>query len=338
MDIVVVGAGSWGTALACVLCENQHQVTLWGRDEAQLAEMAAQRENRRYLPGLRLPESLRFSSDLSATVRALPTDIPSLVVAVVPTHTMRQVFAEVAADLPAQAVIVSASKGIENDSLLTMDQVLQQVLPPVLHDRIAVLSGPSFAKETIEKHPTAVVAAAKQRQIAELVQRAFQVGTFRVYTSDDVVGAEVGGAVKNVIAIACGIADGLGFGHNTRAAVITRGLAEISRLGVRLGCNPLTLAGLAGMGDLVLTCNGPQSRNRQAGLLFAQGKSLAEVQTAMRQVAEGIRTTRSVHDLAAKVGVEMPISAAIYRVLYENQPVGQVMSDLLGRPPRHELG
>ena len=338
MDIVVVGAGSWGTALACVLCENQHQVTLWGRDEAQLAEMAAQRENRRYLPGLRLPESLRFSSDLSAAIRALPTDVPSLVVAVVPTHTMRQVFAEVAADLPAQAVIVSASKGIENDSLLTMDQVLQQVLPPVLHDRIAVLSGPSFAKETIEKHPTAVVAAAKQRQIAELVQRAFQVGTFRVYTSDDVVGAEVGGAVKNVIAIACGIADGLGFGHNTRAAVITRGLAEISRLGVRLGCNPLTLAGLAGMGDLVLTCNGPQSRNRQAGLLFAQGKSLAEVQTAMRQVAEGIRTTRSVHDLAAKVGVEMPISAAIYRVLYENQPVGQVMSDLLGRPPRHELG
>ena len=316
MDIVVVGAGSWGTALACVLCENQHQVTLWGRDVAQLAEMAAQRENRRYLPGLRLPESLRFSSDLSAAIRALPTDVPSLVVAVVPTHTMRQVFAEIAADLPAQAVIVTASKGIENDSLLTMDQVLQQVLPPVLHDRIAVLSGPSFAKETIEKHPTAVVAAAKQRQIAELVQRAFQVGTFRVYTSDDVVGAEVGGAVKNVIAIACGIADGLGFGHNTRAAVITRGLAEISRLGVRLGCNPLTLA----------------------GLLFAQGKSLAEVQPAMRQIAEGIRTTRSVHDLAAKVGVEMPISAAIYRVLYENQPVGQVMSDLLGRPPRHELG
>ena len=305
---------------------------------AQLAEMAAQRENRRYLPGLRLPESLRFSSDLSAAIRALPTDVPSLVVAVVPTHTMRQVFAEIAADMPAQAVIVTASNGIANDSLRNMDQVLQQVLPPVLHDRIAVLSGPSFAKETIEKHPTAVVAAAKQRQIAELVQRAFQVGTFRVYTSDDVVGAEVGGAVKNVIAIACGIADGLGFGHNTRAAVITRGLAEISRLGVRLGCNPLTLAGLAGMGDLVLTCNGPQSRNRQAGLLFAQGKSLAEVQTAMRQVAEGIRTTRSVHDLAAKVGVEMPISAAIYRVLYENQPVGQVMSDLLGRPPRHELG
>jgi len=338
MDIVVVGAGSWGTALACVLCENQHRVTLWGRDVAQLAELAELHENRRYLPGLKLPASLAFTSDLKAAVRALPQDVPSMVVAVVPTHTMRQVFSEIAADLPAQAIIVTASKGIENESLLTMDHVLQQVLPSVLHDRIAVLSGPSFAKETIEKHPTAVVAAAKQRAIAEAVQRAFQVGTFRVYTSDDVVGAEVGGAVKNVIAIACGIADGLGFGHNTRAAVITRGLAEISRLGVRLGCNPLTLAGLAGMGDLVLTCNGPQSRNRQAGLLFAQGKSLTEVQAEMRQIAEGIRTTRSVRDLAAKVGVEMPISGAIYRVLYENQPVGQVMSDLLGRPPRHELG
>jgi glycerol-3-phosphate dehydrogenase (NAD(P)+) len=271
-------------------------------------------------------------------VLALPKDAPSLVVAVVPTHTMRQVFSEIASDLPPQVILVTASKGIENESLLTMDQVLQQVLPSTLHDRIAVLSGPSFAKETIEKHPTAVVAAAKQRAIAEAVQRAFQVGTFRVYTSDDVIGAEIGGAVKNVIAIACGIADGLGFGHNTRAAVITRGLAEITRLGVRLGCNPLTLAGLAGMGDLVLTCNGPLSRNRQAGLLFAQGKNLTEVQTEMRQIAEGIRTTRSVRDLSMKVSVEMPISAAIYRVLYENQPVGQVMSDLLGRPPRHELG
>lgn len=338
MDIVVVGAGSWGTALACVLCENQHRVTLWGRDSAQMAEMAATRENRRYLPGLRLPENLQFSSDLLGSIGALPTDQPSMTVAVVPTHTMRQVFAELAPALPNQNIVVTASKGIENESLLTMDAVLAQVLPSQLHDRIAVLSGPSFAKETIEKHPTAVVAAARQRAIAEAVQRAFQVGTFRVYTSDDVVGAEIGGAVKNVIAIACGMADGLGFGHNTRAAVITRGLAEISRLGVRLGCNPLTLAGLAGMGDLVLTCNGPQSRNRQAGLLFAQGKALAQVQAEMKQVAEGIRTTRSVRDLSVKVGVEMPISAAIYRVLYENQPVGQVMSDLLGRPPRHELG
>lgn len=338
MDIVVVGAGSWGTALACVLSENQHRVTLWGRDAAQMAELGAARENRRYLPGLRLPDSLDFSSDLSAAFRALPKQETCLVVAVTPTHTMRQVFSAVADDLPPSAVIVSASKGIENDTLLTMDQVLRQVLPSEFAERIAVISGPSFAKETIEKHPTAVVVVAHNRKIAEEVQRAFQVGYFRVYTSDDVVGVEIGGAVKNVIAIACGIADGLGFGNNTRAAAITRGLAEITRLGVRLGCNPLTLAGLAGMGDLVLTCMGPLSRNRQAGLLFAQGKTLSQVQTEMKQVAEGIRTVRSVRDLAARVSVEMPISAAMYRVLYEDQPVGQVMSDLLGRPPRHELG
>jgi glycerol-3-phosphate dehydrogenase (NAD(P)+) len=313
-------------------------VTLWGRDAAQVAEMTALRENRRYLPGVRLPETLRVTADLAAALRALPTSEPSLVVAVVPSHTMRQVFSEVAPLLPAQALVVAASKGIENETLATMVEVLQQVLPPALHERIAVLSGPSFAGETAHGHPTAVVVAAKARAVAEEVQRAFQVSTFRVYTSDDVTGVEIGGAVKNVIALACGMADGLGFGHNTRAAVITRGLAEISRLGVRLGANPLTLAGLAGMGDLVLTCNGPQSRNRTAGVMLGQGKTLSQVLAEMKQVAEGIKTTRSVRDLAARVGVEMPISAAIYKVLYEDHPVGQVMTDLLGRPPRHELG
>lgn len=338
MDIVVAGAGSWGTALGCVLGQNQHRVTLWGRDPEQIAEMTAAHENRRYLPGIRLPEGLRFSHDLAAALAALPRDTPSMVVAVVPSHTMRQVFGQVAAHIPPQALLVTASKGIENETQATMVEVLQQVLPPSLQDRIAVLSGPSFAGETARSHPTAVVVAASARRIAEEVQRAFQVGTFRVYTSDDVVGVEIGGAVKNVIALACGMADGLGFGHNTRAAAITRGLAEISRLGVRLGANPLTFAGLAGMGDLVLTCNGPQSRNRTAGLMLGQGKTLAQVLTEMKQVAEGIKTTRSVHELAARIGVEMPISAAIYKVLYEDHPVGQVMTDLLGRPPRHELG
>ena len=183
-----------------------------------------------------------------------------------------------------------------------------------------------------------MVVAAAARAVAEEVHFFFQVGTFRVYTSDDVTGVEIGGAVKNVIALACGMADGLGFGHNTRAAVITRGLAEISRLGARLGANPLTFAGLAGMGDLVLTCNGPQSRNRTAGVMLGQGKTLTQVLSEMQQVAEGIKTTRSVRDLAVRIGVEMPISAAIYKVLYEDHPVGQVMTDLLGRPPRHELG
>jgi len=338
MDIVVAGAGSWGTALSCVLGQNQHRVTLWGRDAEQAAEMTALRENRRYLPGIKLPAGLRFTADLGAALRQLPTDSPSMLVAVVPSHTMRQVIGEVGSLIPPQALVVTASKGIENQTQATMVEVLQQVLPPPLAKRIAVLSGPSFARETTEGHPTAVVAAAAVRSVAEEVQRAFQAGTFRVYTSDDVMGVEIGGAVKNVIALACGIADGLGFGHNTRAAAITRGLAEISRLAVRLGGNPLTLAGLAGLGDLVLTCTGPQSRNRTAGVMLGQGKTLQQVLTEMKQVAEGIKTTRSVRELAVRVGVEMPISSAIYKVLYEDHPVGQVMTDLLGRPPRHELG
>jgi len=338
MDVVVIGAGSWGTALACVLTQNQHRVTLWGRDAEQLADMARTGENRRYLPGLKLPPGLAFAADLHAALRALPQGEPSLVVSVVPSHTMREVMLSVADVLPAQALVVTASKGIENQTLCTMMDVLHQTLPSHLRERAAVLSGPSFARETAEGQPTAVVVAAPTRPVAEQVQQAFQVATFRVYTSDDVIGVEIGGAVKNVIALACGMAEGLGFGFNTRAALITRGLAEISRLGSRMGGNPLTLAGLAGMGDLVLTCNGPQSRNRTAGLLLGQGKTLEQALGEMKQVAEGIKTARSVHDLARRIGVEMPISEAIFRVLYEDRPVRQIMSDLLGRPPKHELG
>lgn len=339
MDVVVIGAGSWGTALSYVLCQNQHRVTLWGRSLDELAHMQAHRENRRYLPGLPLPSTLRCTSDLESALHSLPADQVSLVVAVVPSHTMRQVMSLAAPHLPPGAVVVTASKGIENESLCTMVDVLRQsIANRQKSPAIAVLSGPSFARETAEGQPTAVVVAAAERSIAELVQQAFQIGTFRVYTSDDTIGVEIGGAVKNVIALACGMAEGLGFGHNTRAALITRGLAEISRLGARLGANPLTLAGLAGMGDLVLTCNGPQSRNRYAGFLLGQGNSLSETLAKMQQIAEGIKTTRSVRDLSHRVGVEMPISEAIYRVLYEDRPVRQVMSDLLGRPPRHELG
>lgn len=338
MDAIVIGAGSWGTALACVLSQGGHRVTLWGRDGAQLTEMAQHQENTRYLPGLKLPSNLKFQADLPTGIAALPADMPSLIVSVVPSHTTRDVLATIRDLLPEPALIVTASKGIENESLSPMIEVMKQTLPGTMHSRLAVLSGPSFARETAEGQPTAVVAAAEQRSTAEQVQAAFQTGAFRVYTSDDVIGVEVGGAVKNVIALACGMAEGLGFGHNTRAALITRGLAEISRLAVRLGANPLTLAGLAGMGDLVLTCNGPQSRNRTCGLLLGQGKTLAQALSEMRQVAEGVKTTRSVHDLAARVGVEMPISQAIYRVLYQDRPVRQIMSDLLGRPPRPELG
>lgn len=342
-DVLVLGTGSWGTALACVLCQNHARVTLWGRDAAQVQAINDERENRRYLPGLKLPDPLFATSDLAAAVAGLRDDPqrPPLLVVVVPTHTIRGVLGAVAAALPPSTIVVSASKGIENDSLLTMDEVLRQVLPEPLLPRVAALSGPSFARETAEGQPTAVLIAARDIEVARTAQRAFQAaetGTFRVYTSDDIVGAEIGGAVKNVIAIACGVAEGLGFGANTRAALVTRGLAEIARLGARLGANPLTFLGLAGLGDLVLTCNGSQSRNRTVGLLLGRGMTLAEALAHMNQVAEGVRTTRSVHDLAQKLGVEMPISQAIFRVLYEDRPVRQIMSDLLGRPPKHELG
>lgn len=337
MDALVIGAGSWGTALACVLCKNQHNVTLWGRDAAQLDEIAQTRQNRRYLPGLLLPDNLRVAHSLPDSLAALPREQPSLLVCVVPSHTTRQVIGEIAPLLPPHALLVAASKGIENESLCTMVELLKQVVPAPLVPQITVLSGPSFARETAEGQPTAVVVAGESAAAAGQVQAAFQVGTFRVYTSTDVVGVEIGGAVKNVIAIACGMAEGLGFGHNTRAALITRGLAEISRLAVKCGAHPLTLAGLAGMGDLVLTCNGPQSRNRTCGLLLGQGKSLPQALAEMKQVAEGVKTARSVCDLARRMGVEMPISEAIYRVLYEDRPVRQIMSDLLGRPPRKEL-
>lgn len=339
MEIVVVGAGSWGSALATVLAGGGHGVALWGRDGAHLDDIDKTRENRRYLPGLRLPEGLRTAPrDLGEALGALPREGTSLIVAVVPSQTTRQVFSAVRDRIPPGAIVVSAAKGIENDSLQTMDEVLRQVLPEANQDRIAVLSGPSFARETAEGQPTAVVVASRSREVAEETQRAFQQGTFRVYTSEDVVGVEIGGAVKNVIAIACGMAEGMGFGHNTRAAIITRGLAEISRLAIRLGANPLTLAGLAGLGDLVLTCNGSASRNRTVGLEIGKGKTLTEVLSGMTQVAEGVRTARSLRDLSERLGVEMPISRAIYQVLYEDMPARRVMSDLLGRPPRPELG
>jgi glycerol-3-phosphate dehydrogenase (NAD(P)+) len=218
-----------------------------------------------------------------------------------------------------------------------MDEVLKAVLPGRVGSRLAFLSGPSFAKEVGLGLPTAVVMASRDRGVAERAAQLFQAERFRVYTSDDVPGVELGGALKNVMAIAAGVADGLGLGHNSRAALITRGLAEISRLAVRKGANPLTLAGLAGMGDLVLTCTGDQSRNRTVGMGLGKGKKLAEILAEMKQVAEGVKTTRSAHDLAQRLGVEMPITRTMYRVIYEDVPARDAVADLLGRAPKHEL-
>ncbi len=331
-DIAVLGAGSWGTALAKVLADNRHRVTLWGRDADHAREIERARENAKYLPGAKLADTLHATSDLAAAVRG-----KRYVVAVVPSHTTRQVMTEAGRAIDEDAIVVSASKGIENDSLETMDEVLKGALPGKLGTRLAFLSGPSFAKEVGRNLPTAVVMASRDRPSAEAAGALFRGERFRVYTSDDVTGVELGGALKNVMAIAAGMIDGMGLGHNTRAALITRGLAEITRLAVRKGANPLTLAGLAGMGDLILTCTGDLSRNRTVGFGLGQGKKLAEVLASMTQVAEGVKTTKSAHDLAVKVGVEMPITRVMYRVLYEDYSPKDAMHELMGRAPKHEL-
>ncbi len=332
-DVTVLGAGSWGTALAKVLADKGHAVTLWGRNPEHAAEIERARQNAKYLPGAALPATLRATADLRAAVERRP-----FVVSVVPSHTTRQVLTEAAAWLDPDAVVVSASKGIENESLETMDEVMKHTLPGRLGARIAFLSGPSFAKEVGRGLPTAVVVASHDRGSAEAVSELFRGERFRVYTSDDVTGVELGGALKNVVAIASGIVDGMGLGHNTRAALITRGLHEISKLAVRKGANPLTLAGLAGMGDLILTCTGDLSRNRTVGFGLGEGKRLADVLAGMTQIAEGVKTTKSAHDLSRKLGVEMPIMACVYQILYEDRSARDAVQDLMGRAPKHELG
>ncbi|MCU1279885.1 MAG: hypothetical protein JWM53_3431 [bacterium] len=332
MEIAVIGAGSWGTALAKVLGDRGHAVTLWARAPEHAAEIQDQRANAKYLPGAPLPSTLTATSDLEAAVRD-----KRFVVSVVPSHTVRDVLGRAAKAMTADAVVVSASKGIENESLATMDEVLKEILPGKIGSQLAFLSGPSFAKEVGAGLPTAVVMASRDRRIAVETAALFQGDRFRVYTSDDGPGVELGGALKNVMAIAAGVADGLGLGYNSRAALITRGLAEISRLAVRKAANPLTLAGLAGLGDLVLTCTGDLSRNRHVGIGLGRGQTLSEVLAGMSQVAEGVKTTKSAHDLAQRLGVEMPITDAIYRILYEDQPAREAVSALMGRAPKHEL-
>jgi glycerol-3-phosphate dehydrogenase (NAD(P)+) len=332
-DVAVLGAGSWGTALAKVLADKGHRVSLWGRNAEHAAAIESSRSNEKYLPGARLAPSLHATSDLRAAVAK-----KAYVVSVVPSHTTRQVLTDGVSAFDPDAIVISASKGIENQSLETMDEVMKHVLPGKLGARLAFLSGPSFAKEVGRDQPTAVVIASHDRRSAEQTGELFRGDRFRVYFSDDVTGVELGGALKNVMAIAAGILDGMGFGHNSRAALITRGLAEISRLAVRKGANPLTLAGLAGMGDLILTCTGDLSRNRTVGVGLGQGKKLAEVLAGMNQVAEGVKTTKSAYDLSRKLGVEMPITEVMYQILYEDRPTTDAIKDLMGRAPRHELG
>ena len=330
--IGVVGAGSWGTALADLLARKGYSVDLWVYEPEVIAQIEQARENRLYLPGFTLSDQLRPSGDLATVVGGKDT-----VLVVVPSHVMRGVAAQFADQIGADAILVSASKGIENKSHLTMSGVMMAVVPGLSEERVAVLSGPSFAKEVAADVPTAVSVASKHLNTAEQVQQVFSTTAFRVYTNDDVIGVELGGAVKNVIAIAAGVIDGLGLGLNTRAALITRGQTEIRRLGVKMGANPRTFTGLAGIGDLVLTCTGALSRNHSVGMKIGQGQRLDAVLSQMHMVAEGVRTAKSVYNLSRKLGVEMPICQAIYRVLYEGLPPDKALAQLMSRDLRYEL-
>ncbi|HEX5774111.1 MAG TPA: NAD(P)H-dependent glycerol-3-phosphate dehydrogenase [Geomobilimonas sp.] len=329
--IGVIGAGSWGTTLANLLAKKGHEVTLWAYEPELVEEMGRTGVNGLFLPGITLDPKLRYTKDLAEAARG-----KGMVLCVAPSQVVRKVIAQLLPSLATDAVIVSASKGIELETLLTVSQVYEELLPPEIYRNFAVISGPSFAREVALEMPTAVVAAAADDQVARRVQQAFSTPYFRLYTNRDVVGVELGGAIKNVIAIAAGISDGLGFGCNTRAALITRGLAEMSRLGRAMGAEAATFAGLAGMGDLVLTCTGDLSRNRTVGMELGKGRMLAKILGEMRMVAEGVKTTESAHALARRLGIDMPITAKVYEVLYEDKPARSAVIELMGRDLKAE--
>ncbi|MCA9629669.1 MAG: NAD(P)-dependent glycerol-3-phosphate dehydrogenase [Myxococcales bacterium] len=328
----VIGAGAWGTALALLLAGKGAPVALWTWQEAHAERMRVEGVNAEFLPGFPLPPSMRITSDLAEALRDA-----EVVLLVVPSDVFRGTLEQARDLIPARASLVTATKGIEQGSLMLMNEVIVDVLGAGAGARVGVLSGPSFAKEVAQGVPTNIVIAAHDPALAELLQQHFATARFRVYSSDDPVGVEVGGALKNVIAIATGACDGLGFGNNTRAALITRGLAELSRLAVAKQANPLTLAGLAGMGDLVLTCTGELSRNRTVGFELGRGRKLADVLSGLGHVAEGVKTARSTHDLAQRLGVELPICFEVYRVLYEDKSPHQAVEDVLTRPLKREL-
>jgi glycerol-3-phosphate dehydrogenase (NAD(P)+) len=327
----VVGGGSFGTCLAIVLAERGHDVLIWTRNEAVADGINRHHRNPRYLTEFRLPEGIRATASLEQALSGR-----EVVLSVLPSHAVREVWAKAGSFADPDAMIVSASKGIEVGTGKLVSQVLEEVLPPALAERLVVISGPSFAREIAERRPTALTVASKHEALAIAVQSLISSPLLRCYSNPDVVGVELGGALKNVIAIAVGIVDGLDLGLNARAAVITRGLAEINRLGAKLGANPLTFLGLSGIGDLVLTCTGELSRNRQVGVAIGHGKRLDDVLAGLHQVAEGVRTARSAHELARLHDVDMPITEEVYRVLYEGKDFRNAIRELLGRQLRSE--
>ncbi len=330
----VIGAGSWGTAIAGVLSKNGAETYLWGHHADHIESLKKDRQNKKYLPNFIFPINLKPTYDLELTVKNC-----GLICMVVPSHGFRQVFKKVLTYINRDVIIVSAVKGIENESLMTMTQLMKDELGKgsVDHDvDFSVLSGPSFAREVADNTPTAVTIGCKNLNLAQKLQKVFVTDTLRVYASSDIVGIEISAAFKNIIAIATGICDGLGYGSNTRAALITRGLAEITRFGMKMGAEPATFSGLSGLGDLILTCTGDLSRNRNVGLKLGKGINLNTILAEMDMVAEGVKTTLSGYNLAKKYQVDMPILEQIYKILYENKDCSTAVKDLLKRELKAE--
>ncbi|MFY9554251.1 MAG: NAD(P)H-dependent glycerol-3-phosphate dehydrogenase [Blastocatellia bacterium] len=327
--VAIIGAGSWGTALAMVAARNHHRVKLWAREPEVARELARTRKNPFYLSEFELPDNVRATTNLEDAIEGA-----DFVFLVVPSHAMREMVSRLRPFLKSEMILVSAAKGVENNTLMRMEEVIADTLEKSAP--YVALSGPSFAREVAEGDPTAIVAASSNREASELIQQALSSNVFRVYTNTDVAGVELGGAVKNVVAIAAGVVRGLGFGTNAVAAIITRGLAEMTRLALAQGARVETMAGLAGLGDLVLTCTGELSRNRYVGVELGRGRKLLDILGEMREVAEGVKTTKSIFELGRRTGIDMPITASIHALLYEDKPAVEAANELMGRPLKRE--
>jgi glycerol-3-phosphate dehydrogenase (NAD(P)+) len=330
-DVAIVGAGSWGTAFASVLAANHVDTVIWGRRKDTVEQINGQHRNEDYLPGVDLAPSLRATHDIEEALARAP-----VVVLGIPSHAFREKTREIAPLMARDAVLVSLTKGIERESLMRMSEVAAEAAE-VPSDRVAVLSGPNLAKEVARGLPGATVVACVDHARAQSLQQLFHAPTFRVYTNTDVCGVEIGGATKNVVAIAAGVADGLGYGENALAALVTRGLVEITRLGVKLGADPLTFAGLAGVGDLVATCLSKQSRNHHVGEELGKGRKLDDIIASMNMVAEGVKSCAGILEMAKRAGCDMPIAARVGKVLYEGADVKEMVDSLLTRDAEPEF-
>lgn len=331
-SIAVIGAGSWGTALAMVLADNQHEVRLWGHNPEQIKEINEHHTNKKYLPDILLPAGITGIASIEEALFGVNT-----IILAVPTKAIREVLGKISAVRKEPLTVVHVSKGIEPDTLLRISEMIEEEMPASLLESVVVLSGPSHAEEVSLRHPTTVTVSSKNMEAADRVQDLFFNSNFRVYTNPDIVGVEIGAALKNIIALAAGITDGLGYGDNAKAALITRGLAEIARLGMKMGASPLTFSGLTGIGDLIVTCTSVHSRNWRAGNLLGKGHNLQEVLDNMGMVVEGVRTTKAAKQLAEKYEVNMPIADALYDVLFNNINAKDAVDRLMARDKKDEM-